>query len=112
MDDNTLRVAALGLDRCEKIRQRPDLSARCLRGVTKGRVVPIQQFLGDNRAFGPEDLNAMGAAFSAALNKLGLHDLKDPMTEMVARRIVRAALAGERDPIRLTEFGTGGREPA
>jgi hypothetical protein len=92
------------------IRQGRVLDARCLRGVTEGGVVPIRQFLGDKGAFGPEDLNAMGAAFSAALTKLGLHDLKDPMTEMVARRIIRAALAGERDAIRLTEFGTGGRE--
>jgi len=66
--------------------------------------------LGDNRAFGPEDLDAMGKAFSAALNKLGLTANKDPMTDMVARRIIRAALAGERDPIRLTEIGSGGRE--
>jgi hypothetical protein len=29
---------------------------------------------------------------------------------MVARRIIRAALAGERDPIRLSEIGAGGRE--
>jgi hypothetical protein len=76
----------------------------------RGRVVPIRQYLGDNRAFGPEDLSAMGAAFSAALTKLGLHDLKDPMAEMVARRIIRAALAGERNPITLTEIGAGGRE--
>ncbi len=72
--------------------------------------MPIRQFLGDNRAFGPEDLDAMGKAFSAALNKLGLTANKDPMTDMVARRIIRAALAGERDPIRLTEIGAGGRE--
>ena len=76
----------------------------------RGRVVPIRQYVRDNRAFGPEDLNAVGEAFSAALTKLGLHDLKDPMTEMVARRIIRAALAGERSPITLTEIGAGGRE--
>ena len=72
--------------------------------------MPIREFVGDNRAFGPEDLDAMGKAFAAALAKLGLHDLKDPMTEIVARRIIRAALAGERNPITLTEIGAGGRE--
>jgi hypothetical protein len=72
--------------------------------------MPIRQYLGDDRAFGPEDLDAMGKAFSAALNKLGLSTNKDSMAEMVARRIVRAALAGERDPIRLAEIGAGGRE--
>jgi hypothetical protein len=78
--------------------------------LRKGRGVPIREFLADKRAFGHEDLDAMGKAFSAALNKLGLTANKDPMTEMVARRIIRAALAGERDPIRLTEIGAGGRE--
>jgi hypothetical protein len=71
--------------------------------------MPIRQFLGA-RALNHEDLDAMNKAFSAALQKLGLHDLKDPMTELVARRIIDAALAGERDPIRLTEIGAGGRE--
>jgi hypothetical protein len=72
--------------------------------------VPISRYLGDNRAFDPDDLKVMGEAFSAALTKFGLHDLKDPMTDVVARRIIRAALAGERNPITLTEIGAGGRE--
>jgi hypothetical protein len=67
--------------------------------------MPIRQFLGRDAAFGPDDLKAMGDAFSAALHKLGLHDRRDPLVETVARRIVRAAMAGERDPFRLTEIG-------
>jgi hypothetical protein len=47
---------------------------------------------------------------SAALNKLGLNDRNDPMVEIVARRIIRAAMAGERDLAKLTEIGVGGRE--
>jgi hypothetical protein len=72
--------------------------------------MPIRQFLGRDTAFQPEEFHAMGQAFSAALHKLGLNDLKDPMTEIVARRIIRAAMAGERDPIKLSEIGAGGRE--
>ena len=72
--------------------------------------MPICQFVGDTLAFVPEDLDAMGQAFTAALAKLALHDLKDPMTEMVARRIITASLAGERNVIKLTEIGAGGRE--
>jgi hypothetical protein len=72
--------------------------------------VPIRQYLGAESAFGPEDLNGMGQAFSAALNKLGLHDRSDPMVEIVARRIIRAAMAGERNSAKLTEIGTGSRE--
>lgn len=72
--------------------------------------MPIRQYLGTDSAFGQEDLNGIGQAFSAALNKLGLHDRSDPMVEMVARRIIRAAMAGERNPIKLTEIGTSGGE--
>jgi hypothetical protein len=72
--------------------------------------MPIRELLGRDGAFGPDDLKVMGTAFSAALNKLGLIDRNDPMVEMVARRIVRAALAGERNVFTLTEIGAGGRE--
>jgi hypothetical protein len=61
-------------------------------------------------SFGPEDLKRIGEAFSAALDKLGLKDRSDPMVEMVARRIIRAAMAGERDPIKLAEIGTDVRQ--
>ena len=71
--------------------------------------MPIRQFVGTT-PLGPADLDAMNKAFTAALAKLGLSNLKDPMTEAVAHRIINAALAGERDPIRLTEIGAGGRE--
>jgi hypothetical protein len=72
--------------------------------------MPIRPFLGDNGSFHPEDLNVMGAAFTAARAKLGLRDMKDPMAETVARRIIRAAMAGERSVITVTEIGAGGRE--
>lgn len=75
-----------------------------------GAVVPIRQYLDDKRSFGPDDLKVMGDALTAALAKLGLNDRSDPLVEMVARRIIRAALDGERDLIRLSEIGAGGRD--
>ena len=72
--------------------------------------MPIREYLRDNRSFEPNDLKVMGDALTAALAKLGLKDRSDPMVEMVARRIIRAALAGERSVITLTEIGAGGRE--
>ena len=70
--------------------------------------MPIRTFLNDAGAYAPDDLQVMGDAFSAALNKLGLHDREDVMVEMVAQRIVNAAFGGERDQIKLTEIGVGG----
>jgi hypothetical protein len=72
--------------------------------------VPIRQYLGTDSSFGPGDLKEIGQAFSAALNKLGLQDRSDPMVEIVARRIIRAAMAGERNPEKLTEVGIAGGE--
>jgi hypothetical protein len=70
--------------------------------------MPIRQFFGKDVAFGPDDLKAIGEAFSCALTKLRLYDRTDPIVELVARRIVRAALAGERDPIKLCEIAVDG----
>ena len=70
--------------------------------------MPICQYLGTDGSFDPEDLKVMGDAFAAALSKLGLKDRSDPMVEIVARRVIRAAMAGERNRIRLTEIGTDG----
>jgi hypothetical protein len=64
--------------------------------------------LGRDVAFGPDDLKAMGDALSCALAKLQLYDRNDRMVELVARRIIRAALAGERDPIKLCEIAVDG----
>jgi hypothetical protein len=70
--------------------------------------MPIRQFLGRDVSFGPEDLEVMGEAFAQALSELRLNDRNDAMVEMVARRIVRAALSGERDPAKLCDIALDG----
>jgi len=69
--------------------------------------MPIRQFLGTGEVLQPDDLTIMNLAYSAALTKLGLTDRRDPLVEIVGRRIVNAVLDGERDPTRLTEIGVG-----
>jgi hypothetical protein len=51
-----------------------------------------------NGTFGPEEIEAMTAAYEAALLDLGLVDRNDPITEIVARAIVSVTSMGERDP--------------
>jgi hypothetical protein len=51
-----------------------------------------------NGAFGPEEIEAMTAAYEAALVDLGLVDRDDPITEIVAAAIVTVTSMGERDP--------------
>ena len=52
-------------------------------------------------AFDPDQIRAMGAAFDHACQSLRLSDTNDPLTSIVAGKIVEAAQAGERDPTRL-----------
>jgi hypothetical protein len=74
--------------------------------------MPIGRFLAQDTSFDPDDLRVMSEAFSAALAKLRLFDRNDALVEEVARRIIRAALNGERNLIKLTEIGAGGRDPS
>jgi hypothetical protein len=52
-------------------------------------------------AFGPEEIHCMTTAYEDALRVLGLTDRADPMTEILAEKIVEIAQTGERDPERI-----------
>jgi hypothetical protein len=66
-------------------------------------IVPIAQFLPAG-AFGPEAVKAMTAAFEEILRELEVLDYNDPLTEIVAKKIIEGARLGVRDPIRLREL--------
>jgi hypothetical protein len=55
-----------------------------------------------NGTFGPEEIEAMTAAYEAALVDLRL-DRDDPITEIVATAIVSITSRGERDPTTIKE---------
>jgi len=52
-------------------------------------------------AFSPEDIVRMTAAYEVALRLLGLTDRNDPVTEIVAKKIIEITRNGERDPPRI-----------
>jgi hypothetical protein len=54
--------------------------------------------------FDDHAVKAMTTAYEAALVELGIADRNDPVTEMVARKIVALAGLGERDPERLCQM--------
>ena len=64
--------------------------------------MPIHALL-DKHVFGPEDVKVLATAFEEALRALRLVDRNDPMTTIVAKKIIELAQSGERDPIRLRE---------
>jgi hypothetical protein len=68
----------------------------------------ILQFIRPDTAFDPETLAILGAAFDRA--RAELHDTGQPelVCEIMASRIIAAAMKGERDPDRLCKIATRG----
>jgi hypothetical protein len=46
----------------------------------------------------------MGGVFEDVLKTLGLVDRKDPVTELIAHRVIELVQSGERDPVRLKQL--------
>jgi hypothetical protein len=62
--------------------------------------MPIYRLL-QHQAFEPEVTAVLGKVFEEVLRSLGLADRSDPLTELVARKVIELAQRGERDPVRL-----------
>jgi hypothetical protein len=52
----------------------------------------------EGASFGEADVERLGEAYECALNKLRLVDRKDPVTELVAGKIIEIYRSGEHDP--------------
>ena len=63
--------------------------------------MPITPFL-QGQPFDPELVAAMGKAFDAACEALGLSDRGDRMNELIARKIIKLAKRGLRNPAALS----------
>ena len=70
--------------------------------------MPIERYLINSPSFRPNDLVILRAAFIESLQKLGLKDGNDPAVELIARRIIAAAISGERDPVKLSQAALTG----
>jgi hypothetical protein len=55
------------------------------------------------QAFGPEEIDRLAAAYETALETLHLPNRPDPVTEVVARRIIEIAQTGVRDPAKICD---------
>lgn len=56
-----------------------------------------------NAGFSPEQIKMMATAYEGALVDFGLKDRTDPITELIAKKIIEYAQRGERDPAKLRE---------
>jgi hypothetical protein len=68
-----------------------------------GCAVPIQGLV-KTGTFEPEQVAMLGEVLEDVLQTLGLVDRQDPLTEMVARKVIELAQTGERDPVRLKQL--------
>jgi hypothetical protein len=60
----------------------------------------IQRLL-QNSAFEPEQIAYIATAYEDALHELGLVNGTDPITEIIAKKIIEIAQTGERDPLKI-----------
>jgi hypothetical protein len=51
-----------------------------------------------NGSFGPQEIEAMSAAYESALIDLGITNRDDLVTELIAKSIVNVIATGERNP--------------
>jgi hypothetical protein len=68
-----------------------------------------------NSAFAPEDIGPLVAAYENCLRILGLADRSDPITQLIAKKIIEIGRTGMRDPVQigrlaLEEIGISGTE--
>ena len=65
--------------------------------------MPIRLIIKNDHAFSPDEAKALVEAFEDTLRALNLAGREDPITMLVAKRIVELAKQGERDPVQLRE---------
>jgi hypothetical protein len=65
--------------------------------------MPLTPFL-KGATFDPQAIEAMSAAFEAVCASLQLLNRTDPVTEIVARKVIEVAGTGERDPERIRDL--------
>jgi hypothetical protein len=64
--------------------------------------MPIRQLL-ISSAFNPEEVTMLRDVFEDTLRALKLADRSDPVTSLIAKKIIELASRGERDPERLRQ---------
>jgi hypothetical protein len=74
-----------------------------LPGAFWGCSVPIYRLL-ERGVFDPELVAMMGDVFEDVLNTFGLVDRDDPLTTMIARKVIELAQASEHDAVRLKQL--------
>lgn len=88
------------------VAQRPEPDV----GFTPGRVLsgedrglPINHLLFGSKIT-PEEMNRLNKAYTFALRSSGLVDRNDPLTELIARKVIEIGATGVSDPGMISEL--------
>ena len=65
--------------------------------------MPLTPYL-KKAVFDPKEIEALSAAFEAVCESLQLLNRSDPITEIVARKVIEVAGTGKRDPDRIRDL--------
>ena len=57
-----------------------------------------------NSPLGPEDIDCLVVAYEQTLRELGLTDRNDPLTLVVAKKVIEFRQTGIRDPAQISEL--------
>lgn len=63
--------------------------------------MPIYKLLRDSHEFNSDDVEKLTAAYEAALSLVQLKDREDPLTALIANKIIEVYRTGVRDPARV-----------
>ena len=56
-----------------------------------------------NTTFGPEEIERLVTAYEQTLRALGLNDRSDPITQLVAEKIIEVGRSGIENPTKISE---------
>jgi hypothetical protein len=65
--------------------------------------MPIRRLLAGS-TLGPDEIEILSVAFDEALRSLNLVDRSDPLTDMVAKKIIDIGATGVRDPAEIAKI--------
>jgi hypothetical protein len=65
--------------------------------------MPIRRLLAGS-TLGPDEIETLSVAFDEALRSLNLVDRSDPLTDMVAKKIIDIGATGVRDPAEIAKI--------
>ena len=65
-----------------------------------------------NSPLGPEDIDRLVTAYEETLKALELSDRSDPITQLVASKIIEIGQTGVRDPLQISAIAISAYAPA